>query len=379
MKSSEDWKSDSILIIAGEASSCMYAKNFIKQWRQHSPDTYFYGVGDREMASMGMNNLGFAEDMGVVGLIEVIKHFRPIKEVFEGILTETEKQKPRFALLLDYPGFNLRLAKRLKVMGVPVVYYISPQLWAWKKGRVKQVRDYVDDMMVVFPFEVDFYKEHGIKAHFVGHPLVEVVEEERQALGSVEKPRPVLGLMPGSRRSEIKSNFKNQWQAAKKLQEQHDLDVRVLLAPTLTQQDFDPYLQVDDGVEFVQDTPTAMIQACDYIISASGTATLQVALCEKPMVVMYRMNPITAFLAKLLVRSVDAFCIVNLIAGEKIVPELFQEQASPSGLFKSMDLLMRDRAKKEKMIQNLKKVNKKLGAGGATSNLIQLLRERYGS
>jgi lipid-A-disaccharide synthase len=170
MKSVNDSQEDSLLLIAAEASSCMYAKNFIKAWREKFPKTHFYGVGDREMQSLGMECVGLAEDMAVMGLLEVLKHYPAIKKVGDEIIEKTQKRPPRFALLLDYPGFNLRLAKKLKELNVSVVYYISPQLWAWKKGRVQQVRDYVDDMLVVFPFEVEFYKEHNIEAHFVGHP-----------------------------------------------------------------------------------------------------------------------------------------------------------------------------------------------------------------
>jgi lipid-A-disaccharide synthase len=380
MKSVNDSQEDSLLLIAAEASSCMYAKNFIKAWREKFPKTHFYGVGDREMQSLGMECVGLAEDMAVMGLLEVLKHYPAIKKVGDEIIEKTQKRPPRFALLLDYPGFNLRLAKKLKELNVSVVYYISPQLWAWKKGRVQQVRDYVDDMLVVFPFEVEFYKEHNIEAHFVGHPLVEVVEKEIQDNPEKTEGRPkkVLGLMPGSRRNEIKSIFKTQWKAAQILMEKQDVQVKVLLAPTLNASDFSQFLGPTDQVDFVKDSPTQMIRGCDLILSASGTATLQVALCEKPMVVMYRMNPITAFFAKRLVKSVDAFCIVNLIAGRKVVPEFFQEQASPDHLANELEkLLVVDKAR-ESMVRSLKQVKSLLGEGGATQNVIKYLVSRYG-
>lgn len=381
MKSVADSKNDNILIIAAEASSCMYAKRFMKQWQLHSPKTQFFGVGDRAMEKKGMDCIGFAEELGVVGLQEVIKHWSEIKTCFQKIVERASQEKPRFALLLDYPGFNLRLAKKLNQMGVPVVYYISPQLWAWKKGRVSQVKKYVDDMMVVFPFEVDFYEEHGIKAHFVGHPLVEVVEEElAEIVTTQEKSGTALGLMPGSRRSEIGNNFLNQLKAAQVLQTRQDVHIKVLLAPTLEKKDLAPYLQqVGVEVEFLKGSPTHMIQQCDYILTASGTATLQVALSEKPMVVMYRMNPFTAMIARLLVRSVPSFCIVNLIAGEKVVPELFQHEANPNRLAEELELLIRDSAKRDKMLEGLKRVKAKLGKGGATENLVDFLNRKYGN
>ncbi len=373
-------KKDNILIVAAEASSCMYAELFIKEWSKSYPDTEFFGVGNRSMAKEGMQCQGFAEDMAVVGVQEVIKHWPIIKGAADKLLEECEKRKPKFALLLDYPGFNLRLARKLKALDIPVIYYISPQLWAWKKGRVKQVKKYVDEMMVVFPFEVDFYNEHKIEAHFVGHPLVEVVEQELENFDRSRSDEKVLGLMPGSRRSEIENNLVIQLKAAEKIKEKHpDIQVKILLAPTLAATDLESFVsQSSLEVEYIQAKPTRMILQCDWILSASGTATLQVALCEKPMVVMYRMNPITAFLAKALVRSVDAFCIVNLVAERKVVPELFQEQASPEKLASHLLELIESDEKRNQMLSDLRYVKEKLGAGGATENLVSLLSKRFG-
>ncbi len=370
---------DSILIIAAEASSCMYAELFIHEWRKKNPQTHFFGVGNKALESMGMECQGFAEEMAVVGVQEVIKHWPVIKGAADNIIMECKKRQPRFALLLDYPGFNLRLAKKLKEMNIPVVYYISPQLWAWKKGRVKQVKQYVDDMMVVFPFEVDFYKDYQIEAHFVGHPLVEVVERELDQYKMDEDRGNVLGLMPGSRKSEIANNLKIQLEAAQLVVNKNpQVKVKLLLAPTLNQEDLQKTVdEVGLPVEFLRGKPTQMIHQCDWILSASGTATLQVALCEKPMVVMYRMNPVTAFLAKILVRSVDAFCIVNLVAGRKVVPELFQEQASPKILSDYVDKIIADENYRSEMLRNLRTVKEKLGKGGATENLVHYLNKRY--
>ncbi len=378
MKSSDVLPSDSILLIAAEASSCMYAKNLISQWRKTHPESHFFGVGDHSMENDGMECLGFAEDMAVVGLQEVIKHYSSIKAVADQILKKAEETKPRFALLFDYPGFNLRLAAKLKAMGIPVVYYISPQLWAWKKGRVRQVKDYVDEMLVVFPFEVDFYKQYGIDAHFVGHPLVEVIEQELAKAPEQKHAQPVLGLMPGSRRSEIQHNLDYQLAAAEMLQSKYGMQVRLLLAPTLEVSDVENYLgKYNVDLQILKKPPTQMIQECDFILSASGTATLQVALCEKPMVVMYRMNPITAFIAKLLVNTVDSFCIVNLVAEKKVVPELFQEQASPKKLVAAIEKLLNNSELRDEQIRELKKVKEKLGQGEATKNVVRFLEKRF--
>lgn len=378
MRSVADLKNDSILIVAAEASSCMYAKLFMERWKSFSPSTQFYGVGDQQMQSEGMDCTGLAEELAVVGLQEVISHWSEIKIAYKGILEKAKKNPPRFALLLDYPGFNLRLAKDLKELGIPVVYYISPQLWAWKKGRVHKVKKYVDDMMVVFPFEVDFYRQYGIEAHFVGHPLVEVVDAELAKRAESTNVKPVLGLMPGSRKSEIKFNLATQLKTAQRMAKTNDLSLKLLVAPTLNL-DFVKSAggSLLNGVTLVQESPSTMIQNCDLILAASGTATLQVALCEKPMVVMYRMNAVTAFLARLLVRSVDAFCIVNLIAKKKIVPEFFQDEANPEDLSTELLEILDDPLYRNEMLSQLKEVKTGLGHGGATENLVNYLKDKY--
>jgi len=378
MKLDGGLQTGSILIVAAEASSCMYAKKFIQAWRKHSPQTHFFGVGDKQMQTDGMECFGLAEDLAVVGLQEVLAHWTDIKKTFLSLEDAAQKKKPRFALLLDYPGFNLRLAKRLKTHGIPVVYYISPQLWAWKKGRIKQVRDSVDDMMVVFPFEVDFYRQHGIEAHFVGHPLLEVIEDEVGALKTPRHGRRTLGLMPGSRKSEVRYNFKVQLLAAEELSRDHDIDVKVLVAPTLDLDFIKPLSRDYKGnLDFVRGKPSEMIQQCDFILTASGTATLQVALLGKPMVVMYRMNPVTALIAKLLVKSVSYFCIVNLIADDSVVPELFQGEANPKRLSQELERILQDEPYRQAMLKKLERIRTLLGEGQASSQLVGYLREKY--
>ena len=232
-------------------------------------------------------------------------------------------------------------------------------------------------MMVVFPFEVDFYSRYGIEAHFVGHPLVEVVEEETLQK-SLTADSMHLGLMPGSRKSEIGFNLESQVRAANQLRESFNIKTSILVAPTLELQAIqDRVSKIGGEFEFIQTHPTQMIQACDWILTASGTATLQVALCEKPMVVMYRMNPWTAKLARWLVKDVDSFCIVNLVAGKKIVPELFQEEAEAGQLASAMGKIIGDKDYQEQMLKELRQVKNLLGEGRATLNLIEKIEGFY--
>ena len=425
-------KTDHLLIVSAEASSCLYAKLFMKQWKNLYPGTCFFGIGDREMQSRGMDCRGLAENLAVVGFQEVLSHLKEIRKSFNDLLKMAEQRKPRFALLLDYPGFNLRLAVRLKKLKIPVVYYLSPQVWAWKEGRVRKIKKYVDDMMVVFPFEVDFYKKHGIEAHFVGHPLVEVIKEEKllnskdlflneKKITLDSQKKIVLGLMPGSRKAEIKHNLKIQWQTAGKLKEKYDIEVKLLTAPGLgidflkgqieefmglqssvsrtekcenlktefksMKLDFSgcrpPGFKAGknrhfDSVELLKAQPTEMIKNCDLILAASGTATLQVALCGKPMVVMYSMNSLTAFLAKFFVGHLDHYCIVNIIAGGEVVPEFIQSKANPSALSGELEKLLKFPEVRNKMLEAFEKISQQLGEGKATANLVQFLREKYG-
>ena len=373
--------SNKILIVAAEASSCMYAKNLMQQWGEKHPNASFFGIGDKKMQEQGMNCLGYAEDLAVVGLLEVLKDWKAIRKTWDSLLEQCEKTPPQFAILLDYPGFNLRLAKKLKAMGIPVVYYISPQLWAWKKGRVKQIKKYVDEMLVVFPFEVDFYKKHNVEAHFVGHPLIETIQQEKNSAPPVQLNKvgsQVVGLMPGSRKSELKYNLQTQVEAGWELQQSAGVDVALLVAPTLNLEEVKVQAgEKAKGFHFIQASPTQMIEACDVLISASGTATLQIALCGKPFVVMYRMNPVTAFLAKLLVRTVDYFCIVNLILNKKVVEEYFQAEATAKNLSQEASLLLQNSEKKKNMLQSFEEIRTLLGAGQATKNVVEFLESRF--
>jgi len=310
---------DSILIVAAEPSSCLYANLLMDQWAANNCDIQIFGVGDLEMERKGMERIGHSEDMAVMGFFEVIKHIRPIKKVFHGLLEQAAKVQPKAALLLDYPGFNLRLAEKLKGLGIPVYYYISPQIWAWKKNRIQKIKKFIDEMYVVLPFEEGFYQKHGVQARFVGHPLLEVMEIQRQGRSEV-LPEFTLGIMPGSRKSEIKKNLPVQLKAAAVLAKKSGKTVSVSLikAPSIDEKwlrsEFSQFLDGSDmSLQILHGNATDMILRNEVLLVASGTATLQVALCGRPMVAMYKMNSATAWLAKRLVQQIDYFCLVKSI------------------------------------------------------------------
>lgn len=373
-----------VLIVAGEASSSLYAQRLLEYWRAEGRELDAFGVGSREMEALGFRRLGKSEEMAVVGLQEVIKHFPLIRDVYNSLLAECDREKPDFALLLDYPDFNLRLAKDLKKRGVKVVYYISPQVWAWRTSRVNLIRKVVDEMLVVFPFEEPFFTKHDVRSTFVGHPLLDEMARRPMASESALKMRRerigiredeiILGLMPGSRGSELKNHLEAQLQAAEILVRRNPKVRPVLLcAPTIERERL---AAAAAGVAFplqvIKEEPLDMIELCDLILVASGTATLMVGLMAKPMVIMYRMNSFTAWIAKKLVKHTKFFGMVNLILDREVARELFQEQASPEGMANELEKLL-DPARRKANADELRQLQTRLGSTGATERVAKRL------
>lgn len=377
-----------ILIVAAEASSCLYAQRLLQHWKAENVDVEAFGIGDAAMAREGFECLAHAEDMAVVGLLEVFSHWDVIKKAYYDVLRAVEERKPQVVLLLDYPGFNLRLAKKLKAMNVPVVYYISPQVWAWKTGRVNIIRKVIDKMLVVFPFEVDFYRQHQVEVEFVGHPLLDELNPalfdqsarsiQRAKYGLQEKDV-LLALMPGSRKSELKYHMQVQLQAARELSKKHPtLKVALLVAPNFDKAQIQDYLeQIDFPLMLIHDEPFTMISLADVVLCASGTATLMVGLMEKPMVIMYRMNALTAFLARRFVNKTKYFGLINLVMDKKVVNELFQEQSDVPHLVEELEPLLINPLKRQEIARELRTAKERLGSSGATVRVAQHLESYW--
>ena len=374
-----------VLIVAGEASSSLYAQRLIELWQERGEKYDLFGIGSREMEALGFKRLGKSEEMAVVGLQEVIKHFPLIRRVYNALLAECDREKPDFALLLDYPDFNLRLAKDLKKRGIRVVYYISPQVWAWRTGRVNLIREVVDEMLVLFPFEEPFYKSHGVQSTFVGHPLLdELIRRPEKSKAQLMTARErfgvsddeiILGLMPGSRESELKSHLREQLQAAEILVRRNS-KVRpfLLCAPTIERERLAEAVGLMSmPVQIIKEEPLDMIELSDIVLVASGTATLMVGLLAKPMVIMYRMNAITAWFAKKLVKHTKFFGMVNLIMDREVSRELFQEQASPKEMAAELEKLIPESARAAKS-KELLELRSRLGKVGATIRVADRLK-----
>jgi lipid-A-disaccharide synthase len=373
-----------ILIVAAEASSCLYAQRLLQHWKKHNISVEAFGIGDQAMADEGFQCLARAEDLAVVGLQEVISHWPVIKKAFYDLLQAAAEKRPQVVLLLDYPGFNLRFAKRLKALGIPVVYYISPQVWAWRTGRVKTIKAVVDKMLVVFPFEVDFYEQHGMQVEFVGHPLLDELDPRHfdaaaramhRAKYGIGPDDVVLALMPGSRNSEIAHHLATQLEAARELHKRHpNVKMALFVAPNFSKEKAQAWLaDLNFPLMLIKDEPFSMIDLADVVLCASGTATLMVGLLEKPMVIMYKMNRLTAFLAKRFVRHTSHFGLINLVVGERVVPELFQEQADAPKLVEALEPLLTDREKRRAVAGSLKPAKDRLGSSGATERVAAAL------
>lgn len=378
--------SDCVLIVAAEASSALFAQRLMEHWKSAGRELDFFGVGTREMESLGLERLGRSEEMAVVGAQEIIEQWDLLKGVFNSLVEAATQRRPKLAIVLDYPEFNLMLAKKLHALGIPVVYYVSPQVWAWRKGRVKTIKKYCRKVLLLFPFEVPFYQEKGVPYDFVGHPILDEIQEKyydpsarkvsRNRRGIMDDEI-VIGLMPGSRRGEIKRHFDIQIEVARRLYKNFP-KIRVLLmvAPTLEKAALQELM---DDVAFpimvIKDEPFEMINLADFVLAASGTATLMVGLLEKPMVVMYRMTTMTGLIARLVVRGVKFFGIVNLIMNREVVPERWQGGATADKLYPLMSRFLQDSDYTAKVRADLKTLRLQLGDKGATARVAQSLEE----
>jgi len=377
-----------VMIVAAEASSAAYAVKLLQYWKEHHVPIESFGAGTPEMEEYGFHRIGKSEEMAVVGAAEIISHYSFLKDVFNRLVAEAEKRRPDVVVLMDYPEFNLMLAKQLYLRGLNVVYYISPQVWAWRKGRVNTIRKYCRKVFLLFPFEVDFYKSKGVPYEFVGHPILddldpkyynqEYIDTKRSRMG-IGPNDIVLGLMPGSRRLELKNHMGLQIEVARRLYKKFpQLKVVVLVAPTFSKE------QVQDELEnmrvpfiLLKDDPLEMICITDLILAASGTATLQIGLLKKPMVIMYKMQWLTYFFAKIFIRGVKYFGLVNLILNKEVVPERWQAGANADELEKCCENLIRDSNLYRETQKELGTLVQHLGDKGATRRVAEALSEFF--
>tara|TARA_B110001454_G_scaffold183141_1_gene178113 strand:- start:47969 stop:49126 length:1158 start_codon:yes stop_codon:yes gene_type:complete len=374
----------SVLIISAEASSVLYAQRILELWKKNGTEVDAYGVGSNDMEKLGFRRFGRSEDMAVVGMAEVIRHYSAIKKVFYDVLAEIDRNPPKVAVLLDYPGFNLRLAKELKQRNIPVVYYIAPQVWAWKQKRVHKIKAYCDKVLLLFPFEIDFFKKHEVPFEFVGNPLLDELKpewtdekwimSERRRCG-IQDNEIVLGIMPGSRHGELQQMFPMLLEVARRLSHKvSNLKIMILCAPSFEKEELMPYLE-NFKVNFIlmKTEPFKMISMTDMILGSSGTATLMVGLVEKPMVTMYKMKWLSGVLAKWMVKGIKYFNLCNMILDEEVSPERFQERATADEMERLVFELISNPEVYATQKRKLKEVRNRLGQSGVTERVVRIL------
>ena len=361
-----------VLIVAGEASGDLHGAHLVREMKAIDPSLSFCGVGGRNLEAEGVRLVARSSEMAVVGLTEVFSKLRFIAGVYFRLRGMLRAGKPDLVILIDYPDFNLRLASEAKHAGVPVFYYISPQVWAWRRNRIHRIRQVVDRMAVILPFEKEVYAEMGVDVDFVGHPLLDAVNRSRsrtEALAAfgLRDARPIVALLPGSREKEVTSLLPEMAGAAGILvRDFPDAQFLLPLAETV-----DPALVrgiLRGHAVPVTVLPGQMYDAVgisDAAIVASGTATLETALLETPMVIAYRISPLTAAVGRRVIR-VQHIGLVNLIAGRTLAPELVQENATAQRLAAEVKALLMDRERRDAIRCELAAIRSKLGQPGAS-------------
>lgn len=355
-----------LAIVAGEASGDLHASEVVRELRKLDPSLETFGIGGDLLAREGMTLLHHASEMGIVGLFNVIRHLPMFRRVFDELIERIVAEKPDAVLLVDYPDFNLRVAKRCKELGLRVIYYISPQLWAWRKGRVRHIARYVDRMIVIFPFEETFYQQHGVPVRYVGHPLIEQLAGVRKPARKPDRLR--IALLPGSRRMEVKALLPAMLDAIEILRRDGNVEAYVIQAPTIAHEELEQMMDERGvAVPILPHDRGEGVAAADVALSSSGTATLESAILGTPVVVMYRLSRLTYMLARRLIR-LPHFSLVNIVAGRNVVPELIQNEVNGERIAAEVRTLVAA-GNYEKVCTALAEIREKLGTPGASSRV----------
>jgi lipid-A-disaccharide synthase len=368
------------MVVVGEASGDAHAARVVTALKKQAPDIRVSGIGGDNLRAAGMDvTIDFSE-LAVMGLVEVLKRYRHLKQIFNQMVELLKTQRPDLLVLVDYPGFNLKLAKEAKKLSIPVVYYISPKVWAWRKGRVKTIKQVVDKMLVLFPFEVPIYEQAGVPVNCVGHPLVDAVqrtlttEQAKQKLDLVPEHK-VVGLFPGSRRNEVEMLLPLMIQAAERLvQQDPDLQIVVPLAPGLSETLLTSILaDTSLPIRVVSSDFYLLTSACDAIVAASGTVTLEIALLKVPHFICYRVSPVTYSIMSRLVK-IPYVGLCNIVTGKALITEVLQDAVTVDRLEEELrDRLIR--ADSQAVADDIgQQVRSSLGpAGGAHTAAEQIL------
>jgi lipid-A-disaccharide synthase len=349
------------LIVAGEASGDLYGGALSSVLRQRIPSLQLAGMGGSRMADSGVQILYDSRSVSVVGVFEVFGKLVHLRQAFSRLCSSIETETPDFAILIDFPDFNFRLARILKKQHVPIFYFISPQIWAWRKRRIHFLRDHIKLMISILPFEKDLYEKAGVQVVYVGHPLVEMVQEELARQPSYPKSgKRLIGIMPGSRDVEVKRHLPVLTETIALIKKERDIENVLIWPPSLPASGFD----VPSDISMIREDRYAAMQACDLLLVASGTSTLEAAILGTPLFIVYRVSALSWKLGKLLVQ-VPYYGLVNWIGGTKCIPEYMQSRMDPELLASDALRFLDDPAQQQKMKEQLKKIVDALGPPGA--------------
>jgi lipid-A-disaccharide synthase len=370
-----------LMIITGEVSGDLIGGSLIRELKSLEPELIICGIGGDRMKTAGMELIYHTNQMAFLGFVEVIKHLPFIHEVQKKLLQIIENENIHCVILIDYPGFNLSIAKKIKKLGVKIIYYVSPQIWAWAKGRVKKVRKLVDKMLVVFPFEVDFYQKENVIVEYVGHPLVERISEykflnkdEFYSKFNLDKGKDILLIMPGSRKQEVKEIFPEIIIASNKLAKLFNLQVVVARSKNIEEKLLHQLAGYEQFVS-IDDHNYELMKYSRFGIIKSGTSTLEAGYFALPMVVVYKTSSLTFLIGKQLVK-LDRIGMVNILLDEMVVPELIQNEANSENILSTASRILSDEKIYRTVKSRLELVKEKLGSEGASKKAALAILEK---
>ncbi len=373
-----------IMIVAGEASGDLNGAELVLALNKLAPHIKLAGIGGKRMREAGVEILFDISELAVVGFTEVLCNFRKLRNIFREFVKKMYEEKPLALILLDYPGFNIRLAEKAKKKGITVIYYISPQVWAWGKNRVKKLAKVVDKMIVIFPFEKDFYTGSGLDVEFVGHPMLDRIKlqmraEEFAGKFSLSTSLSTVVLLPGSRKQEIERHLPIMLKAGIIMKKRKPgLQFILPCASTIDAEEIKSIVSdYSLKVAVIENQTHSAIAFADIAIVSSGTATLETTCLGKPLIVLYKVSFLTWMITKFLIK-VRTIAMVNIIAGEKVVPEFLQFQAKPSMIASETVKILEDTAYRSEMVRKLEKVKDALGSPGASSRAASAILKTVG-
>jgi lipid-A-disaccharide synthase len=366
-----DKNEKNILVIAGEASGDLIGASLIKELKKTDAALMFYGIGGDRMQAEGMELSYHINQMAFLGFVEVIKHLPFIKKAQRKLIDLVKNKNIKNVILIDYPGFNLSIAKKIKSLGVKIIYYVSPQLWAWGSGRIKKVRELVDKMLVVFPFEEKMYKENNVNVQFVGHPLVERINSHEFLLYEdfcskfqLDKEKDILLVMPGSRENEVKKIVPHTIKAASRIASEFDMQIIVSCSSNLSEELFTSYSDVVN-FKLIKGFTYDLMKHAKFGIIKSGTSTLEAGYFALPMLIVYKTTYLTYLVVKKLIK-VDSIGMVNILLEEKIIPEIIQNRLTENSVYEASKKILSNSSEYKKIKTKLSEVKNKL-AGKAAS------------